>query len=967
MMSESTNKKIFGWRHLGAGFTPLESSVPRGGWDEYNPLPFPERAVGSKTPPLLTGFTFIDVLVGTALVLIVFFGIFGAYQLGLKTIGVSERKITATAIANQQLEKIRNLPYSSVGVKNSFPDGVLEASTSTLQNNIEYTIEQRVDFVIDAADGIALPEDECPNDYKKVEVEISFTGRFAGQVQLVTDIIPKNLVEECATTGGILLVSVFDAYGAMVSSPLMEVKDPETGQILKTAAPATGEHYFSLATSTYQVVVSKEGYSSDRTYGPDEVATPEKPHPIVLESQVTDISLSIDKASAFSVETLSPWGIDYFSDSFLDQTKISALENLTILGGQAELSAFEEAPWFNANWLYRKRIVINHNKVSGSQNLLDFSMLINRIDAEWRDVANGGRVAKTDGSDILFTAADGVSKINHEIERYDPLTGELISWVKVPALSFSADTPIYIYYGNSQAAPQWNNEETWDNNFVMVQHLDETAKTEGLYDDHFDSTFNNNDGETMQGVLMNVAGQINGADKFDGNDDYVDFANATSLDILGAITLEAWVKPAGFHSGWNYVLFQPNYKFEFGFYNADAKPRFKPKNNQGAYFEVAGNGLGLGQWHYLVGQRSGSLVEIYVDGVLEDSRNDFTGELNNGQNLMLGGKDSSTESFNGTIDEIKISNMVRGGDWIKTSYNNQQDPSSFYAVGREYLNPGWLVSAPIAPDPAKLLSWKELSFTDSEPFNTNLKYQVYYATNTSWLLIPNSDLAGNSQGFNLSPVNLSGLNKAIYSQLKIRADFSTNNPTATPVLYDWQVSWITSTATPIPNVIFNLKGEKLIGINEDEEPVYKYSQSHNSGSAAQITIANLEWDAYTFSVAPTTGLDLVDISPSPQPIGLFPDTNLAVDLYLDSEDSLLLTAQNQETLEPVFTASVRLYNTALNYDATQYTDIKGQTYFMPLVIATYNLDIAAPGYLNYTGTIAISGDMTKTIRLEQIE
>jgi type II secretory pathway component PulJ len=41
------------------------------------------------------GFTFIDVLVGIALMLIVFLGIFGAYQLGLKVVGQSKNKIMA--------------------------------------------------------------------------------------------------------------------------------------------------------------------------------------------------------------------------------------------------------------------------------------------------------------------------------------------------------------------------------------------------------------------------------------------------------------------------------------------------------------------------------------------------------------------------------------------------------------------------------------------------------------------------------------------------------------------------------------------------------------------------------------------------------------------------------------------------------------------------------------------------------
>ncbi|PIW89852.1 MAG: hypothetical protein COZ92_02390, partial [Candidatus Nealsonbacteria bacterium CG_4_8_14_3_um_filter_40_11] len=61
------------------------------------------------------GFTFIDVMVGTALVLIVFLGIFGAYQLALKVVSQSKARITATALSNQKIEMVRNLAYDDVG------------------------------------------------------------------------------------------------------------------------------------------------------------------------------------------------------------------------------------------------------------------------------------------------------------------------------------------------------------------------------------------------------------------------------------------------------------------------------------------------------------------------------------------------------------------------------------------------------------------------------------------------------------------------------------------------------------------------------------------------------------------------------------------------------------------------------------------------------------------------------------
>jgi hypothetical protein len=181
-----------------------------------------KKKVYNKKGKNFFGITFVDIIIGTALVSIVFLGIFGLFRLISRTIWISKVKITATAIANRQIEIARNLPYGSVGIiggSPTFPEGLLESSTSTLHNNINYTIETKVKYVIDPADGIDASEgDECPNDYKKVEVKVSWTGRYPGEITFTTDIVPENLAQECENIGGILFVSVFDAYGIMVPS-----------------------------------------------------------------------------------------------------------------------------------------------------------------------------------------------------------------------------------------------------------------------------------------------------------------------------------------------------------------------------------------------------------------------------------------------------------------------------------------------------------------------------------------------------------------------------------------------------------------------------------------------------------------------------------------------------------------------------------------------------------------------------
>lgn len=571
------------------------------------------------------GFTLIDVLIGSCLMLIIFFGIFGVFQLGMKIVFMSKCRVDATAVASGELERVRNLSYESIGVIGSFPDGILEPQTTIIRNQVEYKIERRVDFIIDPIDGLAPPDDECPNDYKKVEARVSWEGKWPGEAVLVTDVSPENLAQECASAGGILSVSVFNAVGEMIPSPLIEVKDPVTNDVIKNATPSSGKHYFSLAPNTYKVVVSKTGFNSDHSYSTGEIAFPEKPHPMVLEGRVTEISFSIDKVSTFIVETLSPWGMDYFFDSFIDSSKI------------AESSG----------------VVVAENQV-------------------------------------------GLAKANGE-----------------------------------------------------------------------------------------------------------------------------------------------------------------------------------------------------------------------------------------------------------------------------YQNSGYLISINIIP--SNLILWNELLFSDIEPASTQILYQVLYFNGNEWVLVPDSDLAGNTTGFDDSPVDLSGLNPVTYPEIRSKAILSTLDPGTSPLIYDWQVSWKNAEPTSIADVTFHLQGEKLIGYNEQEEPVYKYSQDHVSDSEGRIDIPDLEWDSYTFSVVPTSGLDLVEIAPSPQPIALSPNTNCSVFLYLKAENSLLITIKDYETKEPIFSASARLKNESLGYDKNQYTNEKGQTYFIPLDNGNYSLEVEAPGYNNFSGTVLVSEDTTKIVELERVE
>ncbi len=157
--------------------------------------------------------------------------------------------------------------------------------------------------------------------------------------------------------------------------------------------------------------------------------------------------------------------------------------------------------------------------------------------------------AQDDGDDILFTSSDGTTRIAHEIELYDNSTGKSIVWVNVTSLNNTSDTVLYIYYNNSAASNQQNPAGVWDTNYKLVQHLNESCSVASCIKD---STSNDNRGTPYSGGtitdLYTPSGKIDGADYFDGTNDYIDCGNDSSLNITYEITIAAWVKPLA--DGW---------------------------------------------------------------------------------------------------------------------------------------------------------------------------------------------------------------------------------------------------------------------------------------------------------------------------------------------------------------------------------------------------------------------------------
>jgi hypothetical protein len=327
--------------------------------------------------------------------------------------------------------------------------------------------------------------------------------------------------------------------------------------------------------------------------------------------------------------------------------------------------------WYNSAWTSRKAVAIDHSKVAGGSNLNNFPLLFSVSDASLKSAANGGSMGKPDGTDLLFTASDGVTKLNHEIESYTASTGQVLAWVEIPTLSAASDTVIYLYYGNAAAANQQNTAATWDGSFKTVWHFAGGGTLSGT-----DSSSAANTGK-IAGALA-AAGQIGGGVNFNAAGWLT--ANAAGLLASGPWTVSLWVKL-------NTAVSIANL---FNLADATGQTVGLCYWNSGNLLCQRGAALttqmrsppGVGGWHLYDFTYDGvsGAMKIYVDGVDQSAANTsgivWTGYGSNQFALSygLGGGWAAPMS----VDEVRLANRTRSPGWIATEYNNQNSPSSFY-------------------------------------------------------------------------------------------------------------------------------------------------------------------------------------------------------------------------------------------------------------------------------------------------
>lgn len=297
----------------------------------------------------LSGFTLIEALVLVVIMSFLVISVLGMYSLSIRIVKENRFRSQAVALAEEKLEIVKNLPYKDVGTVSGIPAGTIPQLENIVFNNSPYTVRTTIAYLDDPADGIlgVDPSELSGTDYKKIRIEVSWTGPFGNKnISLVSNIAPKRNQDESET--GTLSVLVFNASGQPVPQADVQINATIGTTTINISAQTNslGTLIFPgapPAQNAYSISATKAGYSTDKTCSIDAAGlactasegnpVPTKPHASVIAGELTEISFGIDLVSTLIIKTIrqaqpTPWIINTDGTNFdQDNPAMAVCEN----------------------------------------------------------------------------------------------------------------------------------------------------------------------------------------------------------------------------------------------------------------------------------------------------------------------------------------------------------------------------------------------------------------------------------------------------------------------------------------------------------------------------------------------------------------------------------------------------------------------------------------------------------------
>lgn len=338
---------------------------------------------------------------------------------------------------------------------------------------------------------------------------------------------------------------------------------------------------------------------------------------------------------------------------------------------------------FPVGWTLLQVYVVAGSKVPNT-NQTDFPVLMtgaNFFPNTFDNCDNGG-------GDLRFSSDfAGATQLPCEVKVFNTATDVAEVYIK-RTLTTGVGTPIYIWgkkTGETQpaATDTYGSQAVWNSGFVMVLHF-QNAGT--------DSTSNANNINTNSGVTYAATGgPYGGLAAFDEGD-YLYVLDAASVGLTTGVTMEGLVYPdtvATHHR----MIFAKDDQFLNSGRNTYGLTLLNTSGNlyggvtdaSSSNADVNGNPVTVGAWNYIgFGWDTTDRYSQTNATQTSASTDALTSIRTNTDNLYIGKNNDATDpyGYDGSMAELRLSNVKRSLDWMMTTYNNLLSPSTF---GSSYI------------------------------------------------------------------------------------------------------------------------------------------------------------------------------------------------------------------------------------------------------------------------------------------
>jgi hypothetical protein len=349
----------------------------------------------------------------------------------------------------------------------------------------------------------------------------------------------------------------------------------------------------------------------------------------------------------------------------------------------------------NIDWQHKAQITIESTYID--ENLTNWTLVFDQSFSEALTQdngpldADGTRPSKASGEDIRFTSdAEGSNELAFDIRDWttnnNPSSATCEVAVKIPVVSKDDPTTIYMWWGNAVATPYaagdpYGQYNAYDNNTIAC--WTDGGGTSQRKSASYTST---GSGGVTQG---GVTGKIGKATHYDGSDDHY----ALSGNPIGskrAYTIEFLANSPYPSLNVREVIYQevpsshsdPTIASLFNYNVGGTLSTFQ------AVIDDAGSGIleivdgtpSASTWYHWACTFDGSDdAELFRNAVSKASNTQSIGALSNTDKSTIGAKytGSYDEHYDGMLDELRISSIVRSDAWLKANYHNQFNSAGF--------------------------------------------------------------------------------------------------------------------------------------------------------------------------------------------------------------------------------------------------------------------------------------------------